>query len=407
MKTKILFFLFSINIVFSQGFNNDNLKEYLSSIKPYSFKEIGFSQAEFPSSYSLKRYVPEIGNQGQSGSCVGWSVSYYTMSTIYNAMFDTTSAEGKFATSFDPWFLFNQVAQGNYQRSGDTCSVGVHFKDLFMAANRTGNKRVALPPYDLHCSRYWDPYELKEVVSVTSQYRITDWQGITPKHPRAIDFIKYEISQMRHPVPFSIAYYGNALKNLSYGGNNGYFIPTYSQVYDGHAMAIVGYDDYVNGGSFLVVNSWGKQWGVDGYMWMKYTDFNTYADAAFAIRTSFNDLKKNSSDRFVRTSWDYNTKMYEGQKINYSNERWNFHGFGLYQDLNNNRYEIGKFIEGKKEGLFYIIQGTYDGSWNMKKEYFRGGNRYYGFADQKTKNDPLEEYLKTMFKEMEVIWANE
>ena len=94
MKTKNLFFIFLIKTLF---FLKDltttiwGAKEYLSSIKPYSFKEIGFSQPEFPSSYSLKRYVPEIGNQGQSGSCVGWSVSYYTMSTIYNAMFDTTS----------------------------------------------------------------------------------------------------------------------------------------------------------------------------------------------------------------------------------------------------------------------------------------------------------------------------
>ena len=64
-----------------------------------------------------------------------------------------------------------------------------------------------------------------------------------------------------------------------------------------------------------------------------------------------------------------------------------------------------KIIEGKKKG-FYIIQGTYDGGWNIKKEYFRGGNRYYGFTDQKTKNDPLEEYLKTMFK-IEVVWADE
>ena len=96
---------------------------------------------------------------------------------------------------------------------------------------------------------------------------------------------------MRHPVPFSIAYYGNALKNLSYGAQIIICPVSYSQVHFWHAIAIVGYDDYVNGGSFLVVNSWGKQWG-RWHMWMKYTDFNTYADAAFAIRTSFNDLKK-------------------------------------------------------------------------------------------------------------------
>jgi hypothetical protein len=38
----------------------------------------------------------------------------------------------------------------------------------------------------------------------------------------------------------------------------------------GHCIAIVGYDDDL--GAWLVRNSWGTDWGMDGYAWVKYND---------------------------------------------------------------------------------------------------------------------------------------
>ena len=37
-----------------------------------------------------------------------------------------------------------------------------------------------------------------------------------------------------------------------------------------HCVAIVGWDDTMGGGSWLVKNSWGTNWGLGGYMWIKY-----------------------------------------------------------------------------------------------------------------------------------------
>jgi hypothetical protein len=39
----------------------------------------------------------------------------------------------------------------------------------------------------------------------------------------------------------------------------------------GHCMTIVGYDDMVNGGSFIVANSWGNTWGYKGFAYIPYT----------------------------------------------------------------------------------------------------------------------------------------
>ena len=43
----------------------------------------------------------------------------------------------------------------------------------------------------------------------------------------------------------------------------------------GHAMLIVGYDDLKN--AFLVRNSWGTGWGIDGHVWIDYNAMMHYA----------------------------------------------------------------------------------------------------------------------------------
>lgn len=39
----------------------------------------------------------------------------------------------------------------------------------------------------------------------------------------------------------------------------------------GHCMTIVGYDDMVNGGSFIAANSWGNTWGYKGFAYLPYS----------------------------------------------------------------------------------------------------------------------------------------
>jgi hypothetical protein len=45
----------------------------------------------------------------------------------------------------------------------------------------------------------------------------------------------------------------------------------------GHSVEIVGADDSLNGGSYIIKNSWGTSWGDGGYGTIKYTQFD-YAD---------------------------------------------------------------------------------------------------------------------------------
>jgi hypothetical protein len=48
-------------------------------------------------------------------------------------------------------------------------------------------------------------------------------------------------------------------------------------------MCVIGYDDEKYGGSFEIVNSWGTNWGNDGFIWVRYADFATYSKYAFEM----------------------------------------------------------------------------------------------------------------------------
>jgi len=50
-------------------------------------------------------------------------------------------------------------------------------------------------------------------------------------------------------------------------------------------MCVVGYDDFKFGdtGGFLIMNSWGPEWGKNGMAWVRYADFDFFAKEAYAV----------------------------------------------------------------------------------------------------------------------------
>lgn len=59
--------------------------------------------------------------------------------------------------------------------------------------------------------------------------------------------------------------------------------PEPDQGYGGHAICVVGYDDTKFGGAFEVLNTWGKNWAMQGYSWIRYKDFTDYVPYGFSL----------------------------------------------------------------------------------------------------------------------------
>ncbi|MEZ4849636.1 MAG: C1 family peptidase [Bacteroidia bacterium] len=53
--------------------------------------------------------------------------------------------------------------------------------------------------------------------------------------------------------------------------------------YFGHAMCVIGYDDKKYGGAFEIQNSWGRAWGDQGFIWVRYDDFANFAKYAYIL----------------------------------------------------------------------------------------------------------------------------
>ena len=48
-------------------------------------------------------------------------------------------------------------------------------------------------------------------------------------------------------------------------------------------MAVIGFNETINGGSFLIANSWGKGWGKDGFTWANAEDMLDFTPYAFQV----------------------------------------------------------------------------------------------------------------------------
>ena len=141
---------------------------------------------------------------------------------------------------------------------------------------------------------------------------------------------------------------------------------------------MVGYDDYKFGGAFRVVNSWGQDYGDNGYLWITYSDFIKNVKAAYImyLKDEINPSNNPQMDfdnfqRIVRTQYTM-----EGQ-LNYGK----FNGYGIYHSDDNNTSYMGKFINGNMDGYFLMLS---------KKGFFeatiRNGEFYdfekLGFSDE-------------------------
>lgn len=60
---------------------------------------------------------------------------------------------------------------------------------------------------------------------------------------------------------------------------------------------IIGYDDNQYGGAFEVVNSWGKEWGNEGFLWIRYDDFVKYTRYGYEMIPTLTTREKTMSGK--------------------------------------------------------------------------------------------------------------
>jgi hypothetical protein len=313
---KVFLLIILINVptlVSSQGFDwSDESKEEFSS-----FPELEITRDITPVRYSLEKYLPPTLSQGKTGMCVAYSLSYCR--TILYAKNKNLSHEKDIVrNTFSPFFIYNMCMPSN----NSNCMKGLdplrslHNLKKYGIAQLFNVEYPNFYPFTenrLMCDGY--PTSFENDLANASIYKIDGYEKVT-----TVVQIKESIAK-GNPIFFGFsplpASWHTLWEKDSWNPNDMFFCfhkeyecdirtndvsglcknhkPTNWNPEGGHAMTLIGYDNNKNGGSFLILNSWGSSWGKDGKVWVKYDDFFTYCPFAVSISKKRESLNFGSS----------------------------------------------------------------------------------------------------------------
>lgn len=221
----------------------------------------GTVSANLPDKVDLTAYLPPIGNQGNYGTCVAWATAYNCRTWLDAHKNGRTTNQLSSSEIYSPADIWKGIPAGQKNKG---CQ-GTSFQPAFNAMISRGVATLAESPYfstqgDCDCSN------TQSETAEASKHKIKSYREIAVHD---ITTVKRYLAE-GHPVVIG-ASLGDNYMNAT-GSSVIYSKGTTAQtgMHAYHAMMCVGYDNNRGGsnGAFRVVNSWGKTWGDNGYVWL-------------------------------------------------------------------------------------------------------------------------------------------
>ena len=346
MKNLFTFFSFLfVFVCFGQGLKFNNI-EFSKSKKWEVDDKLGYSST-LPSKISYRNYTPPIMNQGEVSTCVGYALAYAQFSTQQNINMGIVNPSQKIFRAMDPNYIYSMIRDLN----DDWCQKGTSMTDGLNVLMRYGCKPYLWYPW-LSCSDKLTTNDF--TMALASNYTISDYLTILPDEY----FVKTVKQALQRKLVVSV---GVELTESFMKGTtiiSGNYQPKYGETFiGGHAMCIIGYDDNRNGGSFEIMNSYGRQYGDQGYIWIKYKDLKALTHEAYVLsidgfksgKCSFGDC----ANTYSRYKFD-NGDVYEGMLKNNKPDV-----FGAYV-YNNGNFFVGEFENGLRNGYGILYNASKD-----------------------------------------------
>lgn len=220
-----------------------------------------------PASVSLKAFCPKPQNQGAYANCVGWSAGYAGRTILEALQSKNGDPAAITEQAFSPDFLYLL----NKSAVDANCQRGISISQVLKTMQEKGIPRRR--EFTANC----DPSIPTDILTKAQSNRIEGFTRLfdkdTPNEFR-IKIIKKSLAQQK-PVIVGVECYESFKKASEYwDGTKDRFI-------GGHALCVVGYDE--QRGAFEVMNSWGTDWGNQGFTWIRYADFTNIVKYAFEL----------------------------------------------------------------------------------------------------------------------------
>lgn len=325
-----------------------------------------FSGEELPASVDLSPQMPPVGKQ-KFNDCVAWSVAYSVKSyqehiETRNSYFNSEAINRK--TVFSPSYIYSQINNGH--------DGGASFEDALNILSSQGAATQETCPYNEY-DCFAQPTAANKAEART--YKISFWRQVNFRDPKEVK------AQLNAGYPVMIG------ASLDSGfRENGRFAPSpyiWRNSMGGfigkHAMVIVGYDDDLN--AYKVMNSWGKDWGNGGYVWIDYNFAKSVINEAYVAKDAKNDSPpintpnpnnpvvtptpiptEDLNVHFISNIPNLNAATQAGTGMGFSGTIRIPHGVGsVYQVVIMFYYDLGNGVKGPPVGSGCVATSTVNG----------------------------------------------
>lgn len=334
--------------------------------------KFGPKGAELPLSKSLKEYMPPIVDQGACSTCMGWSVGHYIM-TMMEAMNKKWTNDEIAANSNSSLFLFNQLKK--------SCLSGLPYGATMKFVVEKGN--IKSKDFDQPDKCDCEKMPTQEQLEEAKDRRIQGFYKLFEAEEEDGEKIFNAKKALSEGLPIAA---GMALRRNFQDVENGVWDPNVGNTnpWGGHAMTVVGYNDKKQ--AFELANTWGENWGNEGYVWVKYTDFIEFCVEAYVlvdkddqeeeeIKKEVNEgkkkkdnvvidegKKKNEKDTVkpvvLKAKFGFRTPNFETEDLTFDYQNVSHEG-DYYYSLEKKDWEIGdQFqleVKGMQKGRFVYV----------------------------------------------------
>jgi C1A family cysteine protease len=382
MKKVALLFLslfITISLQSQEGFGTGlKFDQNLYESTPQTVPLITRSFDRLPTSYSLKGYTPTPQSQGQQGSCVGWASAFGARTIAYavknNWQYNTAKIN---ENTFSPAFVYNQI------KVNDKCE-GAYIENAMKVMNTYGSVKMTDFPYNpTTCTTAPSNYNFSKAKDhkILTYERLAKWEN--PEN--LIGKVKKALSN-KNPVVIGLFQF----TDLKTDTNNVWISNTGSY---GHAMVVVGYDDNKSGGAFEIMNSWGTNFGNNGFFWIKYTDFEKQVKTAYVLIDNEHNNNNNNNNSIVtynKLGGELTLKLGDGTNMPISLADGATRNFNIVK-ATKTTYKVDKaytsgtqfriYLNSKQKGYVYLIgYGSSDKSVN-KLYPFENFSDYFSYTN--------------------------
>lgn len=225
-------------------------------------------------SVDLRPFCPVAGNQGETGSCVGWAVGYGAM-TINRAINTGLQDRAEITQQANSAaFIYNQI------KVKEDCLAGAYIEDALKLVQEVGDcleRDFNLTSTNCAASA---TLAFREAASL---FKISNFAAVFPidADSRVKTARVCEVLNANKPVIVGMDIGPSFWKLLP--GSRLWKPSTDEKASGKHAMVVVGYDQIEK--QFTLLNSFGSTWGDNGFIQISFADFNRLCNYGYVLIT--------------------------------------------------------------------------------------------------------------------------